>query len=83
MSLRMQEKAGLIRNLEPHPKFELHVNGEHFGFYTADSCYVICATGEAVVEDVKSPATARTEAYRMRKRLLRQCLGIEIKEWFA
>ena len=84
MSLRMMEKAGLIRNLEPHPRFELFgASGEHVGWYTADSTYVVVATGEGVVEDVKSPATARNTAYRLRKRLLRQCLGIEVKEWFA
>lgn len=32
------------------------------------------------VEDAKSPATAKDKAYRLKKRQMRECLGIEIRE---
>jgi hypothetical protein len=32
------------------------------------------------VEDAKSVATARDKVYRLKKRQMRECLGIEIKE---
>ena len=80
--LRVMEKAGLISKLEAHPKFELHANGKHIGFYTADSGYVD-QSGSYVVEDVKSPATRKSRDYRLRRQLMRACYGIEIKEYLA
>lgn len=78
--LRLAEKAGAIAGLEPHPKFRLEVNGHLIGTYTADSRYVDTRTGEVVVEDVKSVATRKKEAYRLRKRLMVAIHGIEIRE---
>jgi hypothetical protein len=80
MALSMMERAGLIRDLEHQPRFELFGrDGSHIGFYSADSSYVICATGEAVVEDVKSPITARTAAFRRTVRLMKATWGIDVK----
>ena len=47
--------------------------------YYADFVYRIADSGEIVVEDVKSEAT-RTEAYRIKKKLMLKEHGIRIKE---
>lgn len=36
--------------------------------------------GKFEVWDAKSPATAKDKVYRLKKRLMRECLGIEIRE---
>ncbi len=36
--------------------------------------------GDMTVEDVKSPATQKNAVYRLKKKQVRECLGIEIKE---
>lgn len=80
--LRLLEREGTIRNLElrkPHLSYLLIVNGYTVGRYTADARYVVCASGETIVEDVKSKAT-KTEAYGLRKRLMLACHGIAIRE---
>ena len=75
--LRTLEQAGAINALEVHPVYTLTVNGHHVGKYTADFRYV---QAEAiVVEDVKSTAT-RTEAYRLRVKLMRAIHGVTIVE---
>jgi hypothetical protein len=51
---------------------------ERAAYYIADFVYTTC-TGKKVVEDVKSPAT-RTDVYKIKKKLMRQKYGIEIKE---
>lgn len=65
--LRLSQRQGLITGLVPHPQFPLIVNGRHVAYYTADSTYY--RDGKKVVEDVKSPSTARNEAYRLRSKL--------------
>ena len=56
-----------INNLEVHPRFDLMVNGQKIGRYTADFRYK--RNGETVVEDVKSKAT-KTRDYILRKKIL-------------
>lgn len=69
--LCLLKNAGHLLNLEPHPRFDLIVNGIKVGHYTADSRYVT-HEGEVVIEDVKSEPT-KTTAYRLRKRLFEAC----------
>lgn len=85
--LRLLEKVGAIRDLQPSPerpaklRFELiAANGEIIGSYTPDFVYVDVRVGRMVVEDTKSPQTRKNTAYRLRKRLLRACHAIEIVE---
>lgn len=77
--LRVLERTGFIRDLKPHPCYDLVVNGIKVGRYTADSRYIEAESGDLVVEDVKSKVT-KTTAYRLRKRLMLACHGIEIRE---
>jgi len=67
-SLLLLQQAGHITGLVAHPRYELRVNGQIVGTYTADATYTETASGRVVVEDTKSPAS-RTEAYQLRKRL--------------
>ncbi len=76
-TLKMEQTAGFITGLECHPRFELHGrDGAHIGFYTADFTYI--RNGVGIVEDVKSPITARTAAFRRTQKLMRSSHGIEI-----
>src|SRR4051794_34090994 len=77
--LCLRERAGEITDLIVHPTWELIVTGARIGTYTADFSYLDLATGRRVVEDVKSVPT-RTEAYRLRVKLLRALYGIAVVE---
>ena len=89
LELQCWLKAGQIADLEVHPVYPLHVmelwrSGSPIvvttvGKFTADFQYCNLQTGEIVVEDVKSNAT-RTEAYRLRKRLVEAIHGITVME---
>lgn len=82
LSLRDDQKDGKIIRLEVHPKFELVVNGVLIRTYTADFKYTIVRNGAAirrVVEDVKSPPTAKLDTFRMVKKLMLAIYGIEVK----
>lgn len=73
MLLKVQEVYGF----EVHPRYELWAGApmceaQSVGHYTADF-EVHYATGEIVVEDVKSPVTAKRTDYRLRKRLFEIC----------
>jgi len=93
--LRLLEKAGQIRDLETQPRFPIDVvqlwqDGRwawsgpdreiiQCGVFTADFRYVETATGQVVIEDVKSGPT-KTTAYRLRKRLVEAIHGVTISE---
>ena len=69
--LRLLERAGEIENLNRQVKFVI-VEGVS---YIADFTYN--QSGSLVVEDSKGH---RTKEYRIKKKLMKQILGIEIKE---
>jgi hypothetical protein len=80
--LRLLERAGKITNLKVHPEYQIFVKGDRVCKYVADFSYNICdrylgLPGSEVVEDVKG---VRTEAYRLKKRLMKAAHGIEIVE---
>ena len=77
------QQAGLIRNLRRQVAYPLEVNRVRVSVYKADFVYE--ALGQdggwsEVVEDVKSPATAAIPLYRLKRRLMLACHGIEIRE---
>lgn len=78
--LALRQKAGEIGNLEFQVSYDLVVNGELVSRYVADFRYIIVATGETVVEDVKSRATRINRVYRIKKKLMKAIYNIEIKE---
>lgn len=74
--LKMLEGAGEIRELALQVPFRLVVEGDHVCDYVADFVYRD-ELGRQVVEDVKGK---RTEMYRLKKKLMKACHGIEIVE---
>lgn len=77
--LRLLQRAGQISDLRRQVKYDLIVNGIKVCSYIADCVYVDNRTGMTVVEDVKSAPT-KTREYRLKKKLMKACLGIEIVE---
>jgi hypothetical protein len=78
--LYVAAQMGEIRDLEVHPRFPLVVHGEDCGAYIADFAYVVVATGERVVEDVKSPATRKLATYRLKVRMVWALYGLRVRE---
>lgn len=77
--LKLLQLAGNILDLELQPKFVFELNGVRIGSYKADFRYRLPHSPVFVVEDVKSPAT-KTQAYALRKRMMKAFHGIEIYE---
>lgn len=73
--LRHLERAGEIANLKRQVVFPLVVNGHLIAKYRADFVYEM--RGERIVEDSKG---VRTDAYRMKRNLMKAILGVEILE---
>jgi hypothetical protein len=76
--LSLLVKAGTITDLQidnSQTTFRLEVNGQLVCKYRADAVYR--ENGERVVEDSKG---YRTEAYLLKRKLMKACLGIEIRE---
>lgn len=79
--LRLMERAGAIKDLVVHPSFPLNAsNGVPIGIYTADFRYL--ENGAEVVEDAKSPPTAKKETFRRNLKIMREQHGIEVKVVF-
>jgi hypothetical protein len=76
--LLLLARAGEIDQLRVHPRWVLIVNGQVIGHYTADFAY-LTGDGREIVEDVKSGPT-KTEAYRLRRKLMLALHGIAIVE---
>lgn len=83
--LKLLEKAGEIWQLERQTPYTLHVMAKHtgllvkIGMFTPDFRYLE-RSGEVVVEDFKSPASAKDEAYRLRKRMFEAEYGLQVRE---
>lgn len=86
--LQLLEVLGEIKDLELQPRFELIKSVKFAGTdrakpairYFADFSYTDVLTGKRIVEDVKSPATKKNPAYRMKKHMMLAIHGVEIKE---
>ena len=79
--LRILERAGKITDLRRQEEFVLipKCGKERPAKYHADFSYIDAATGEKVVEDVKSRAT-KTKDYILRRKLMNWRHGIQIRE---
>jgi len=65
-------------NLRTQTRWPIVVNGALVCHYVSDFDYVL-PSGEVVVEDVKSEPT-KTPIYRLKKKLMLACYGIQITE---
>ena len=79
MELRLMERAGLIGGLVRQPEFPITVNGTKVCSYFADFEYTD-GHGRRVVEDVKSPATAKNALYRLKRKLVEALHGVTVTE---
>jgi len=77
--LRLLEWAGQISNLKTQVPFQLVVNGQLVATYTADFTYTD-SQGKQHIEDAKGMLTP---VYRLKKKLMRACYGIDIEEYRA
>lgn len=77
--LKLLEKAGEITGLRRQVMYRLDFNGVHICKYFADFVYVehYSLKSTTVVEDVKG---VRTDVYKIKKKLMKACYGIEIRE---
>ena len=85
MELLVMQKAGLIRDLECHPRYDLipaqKVPGQksfRAHGYTADFRYI--RDGEEIVEDVKSVRTREERDYIINRKLMWMLKGIYVTE---
>lgn len=76
--LKLRQRAGEISDLELQVRYDFRHNGVLIGFYKPDFRYM--ENGEQVVVDVKSPATRKNPAYRLKYKMMKAFYGIEIKE---
>ena len=76
--LKMMLDAGKIERLTLQPRYDLYGDGGmKVATYVADFTYL--EDGVWRVEDVKSPAT-KTPVYRLKKKLMLACYGIDVIE---
>jgi len=76
--LELRAYAGEITELQRQVTFALIVNGIHVCDYRSDFCFKEGAA--RVVLDVKSVATRKLPAYRIKFKLMQACHGITIRE---
>jgi hypothetical protein len=74
--LRILQAANQISMLMCQPQFKVEINGEHYCTYTADFEYFDNALETWVYEDVKSVATAKDPAFRLRQKAAELFHGI-------
>ena len=82
--LEVQQRLGIISNLERQKKYVLQPSFKFAGHaireiaYVAD--FVYTENGELVVEDVKSPITRKNPVYKLKKKMMMYVHGIEVRE---
>lgn len=77
--LRDLYSSGLISELRLQVSHTLTVNGMKICRYISDFEYT--ENGVRIIEDVKSPRTLKEPTYRLKKKLMQACLGLEIREY--
>ncbi len=73
--LALLQRGGQISGLVTQPRFPIVVNGQLVCTYVGDFAYRTKA-GAEVVEDVKG---AETDVFKIKRKLMRAALGIEIQ----
>ena len=76
--LSLMIRAKVISELECQVKYPLEVSGVKIGDYVAD--FVYTEKGKTIVEDVKSPMTAKLPLYRWKKKHMKAQYNIDILE---
>ena len=79
--LKLREKAKEIMHLQAHPKWQFMVNGQVGPTYSADMSFYDVVRGTTRVVDVKSPSTAKLEAFKIKRWLMFALYGIYVEIW--
>jgi hypothetical protein len=79
-TLQLLEKANRIRNLRRQVKLECKVNGKLVCRYIADFVFEEFRGKDEWVEVTADAKGFATPVYRLKKKLVAACLGIEIRE---
>lgn len=73
--LKILERAGVIRDLELQPEYELiplfRKNGKAWRktVYKADFRYILCDDDKTIIEDVKGSTAVITDVFRLKQKL--------------
>lgn len=73
--LKMMERAGVIRDLELQPEYELIPSFKKDGktwrktVYKADFRYILAEDDKTIIEDVKGSAAMITDVFRLKQKL--------------
>lgn len=73
--LKMMERAGVIRDLELQPEYELIPSFKKDGktwrktVYKADFRYILCEDDKTIIEDVKGSISVITDVFRLKQKL--------------
>ena len=73
--LKILERAGVIRDLELQPEYELipsfRKNGKTWRktVYKADFRYILCDDDKTIIEDVKGSTAVITDVFRLKQKL--------------
>lgn len=78
--LKLMRHAGLISELEMQKKFSIDINGQHICNYYADFFYYDIQNEKWITEDIKGGNATKTAAYRLKKKLMKAVLGVDIVE---
>lgn len=79
-NLQFLEKAGRVRNLRRQVKLECKVNGKLVCRYIADFVFEEFRGAGQWVEVTADAKGYATPVYKLKKKLVLACLGIEIRE---
>ena len=73
--LKMMERAGVIRDLELQPEYELIPSFKKDGktwrktVYKADFMYILAEDDKTIIEDVKGSISVITDVFRLKQKL--------------
>lgn len=73
--LKILERAGVIRDLELQPEYELIPSFKKCGktwrrtVYKADFRYILCEDDRIIIEDVKGSTAVITDVFRLKQKL--------------
>jgi len=81
--LKLYERGGAISLLSLQPEYRVEINGQHYCTYTADFKYFDALKERWVVEDVKSVATDKDPAFRLRRKAAELFHGIIVDAYFG
>lgn len=77
LDFKLLQRAGKITSLKRQPKFDCIVNDRKVCSYRADFEFI--EDGRRRVIDVKSPATAKTKDFRIKKKLVEALHNITVE----